>query len=80
MGGQKKMYNRWLGITERTKLLNECRLVSNLFTTLNFAIKSVADCALTDSKDNAIKEKASSRLAFSLLSKASPREPSTFSR
>ena len=58
MGGQKKMYNRWLGITERTRLMNECRLVSNLFTTLNFAIKSVADCALTDSKDNAIKEKA----------------------
>ena len=25
MGGQKKMYNRWLGITERTKLMNECK-------------------------------------------------------
>jgi len=55
MGGQKKMYNRWLGITERTRLLNECRLVSNLFSTLNFAIKSVADVALLDSKDQAIK-------------------------
>jgi hypothetical protein len=32
--------------------------VSNVFSTLNFAIKSVADNAFLDSKDNQIKEKA----------------------
>ena len=24
-GGQKKLYNRWVSITERTKLMNECK-------------------------------------------------------
>ena len=38
--------------------MNECKQVSNLFSTLNFAIKSVADCAFIDNKDNALKEKA----------------------
>ncbi|EFX60189.1 hypothetical protein DAPPUDRAFT_344845, partial [Daphnia pulex] len=58
MGGQKKFYNRWLSITEKTKLLNECKLVSSVFASLNFAIKSVADIAFVDNKDTAIKEKA----------------------
>ena len=58
MGGQKKMYGRWLNITDRTRLMNECRLVSNIFSNINFAIKSVADNAFLDSKDNQIKEKA----------------------
>ena len=58
MGGQKKMYNRWLGITEKTRLLNECKLVTNLFQSLNFAIRSVSDIAFGNNKDNAIKEKA----------------------
>ena len=58
MGGQKKFYNRWLAITEKTKLLNECKLVSSVFASLNFAIKSVADIAFVDNKDTAIKEKA----------------------
>ena len=57
-GGQKKFYNRWLSITEKTKLLNECKLVSSVFASLNFAIKSVADIAFVDNKDTAIKEKA----------------------
>lgn len=58
MGGQKKFYNRWLNITEKTKLLNECKLVSNVFSSLNFAIKSVSDIALGNNKDNTIKENA----------------------
>ena len=58
MGGQKKFYNRWLSITEKTKLLNECKLVSSVFASLNFAIKSVSDIAFVDNKDTAIKEKA----------------------
>ena len=58
MGGQKKMYGRWLGITERTRLMNECRLVSHIFSNVNYAIKSVADNAFLNSKDNEVKEKA----------------------
>ena len=58
MGGQKKFYNRWLSITEKTKLLNECKLVSSVFASLNFAIKSVSDIAFVDNKDTQIKEKA----------------------
>ena len=62
MGGQKKMYNRWLTITDRTRLMNECKQVSSVFSTLNFAIKSVADIAFLDSKDQALKEKALTQL------------------
>ena len=57
-GGQKKFYNRWLNITEKTRLLNECKLVTNVFQSLNFAIRSVSDIAFGNSKDNIIKEKA----------------------
>jgi hypothetical protein len=39
-------------------ILNECRLVSSVFSSLNFAIKSVSDIAFVDNKDTAIKEKA----------------------
>ena len=66
MGGQKKFYNRWLNITDKTKLLNECRLVSNIFASLNFAIKSVSDIAFVDNKDNAIKEKALHQLFLNM--------------
>ena len=38
--------------------MNECKLVGDLFSTLNFAIKSVADNAFVDNKDNTLKEKA----------------------
>ena len=56
--GQKKFFSRWYNITEKTKLLNECKLVSSLLASLNFAIKSVSDMAFIDNKDNMIKEKA----------------------
>ena len=58
MGGQKKMYNRWKSITEKTRLMNECKQITSMFQTLNFAIKSVADLAFIDNKDSALKEKA----------------------
>jgi hypothetical protein len=58
MGGQKKLYNRWLSITEKTKLLNECKLVSSVFSSLNFLIKSVSDMAFGNNIENTIKEKA----------------------
>ena len=53
--GQKKFFSRWYNLTEKTKLLNECKLVSNLLSSLNFAIKSVSDMAFIDNKDNVIK-------------------------
>jgi hypothetical protein len=56
--GQKKFFTRWSNLTEKTRLLNECKLVSNLMASLNFAIKSVSDMAFVDNKDNNIKEKA----------------------
>ena len=56
--GQKKFFSRWLGITEKSHLLNECKLVSNLMASLNYVIKSVADSAFVDNKDNVLKEKA----------------------
>ncbi len=33
-------------MTEKTKTMNICRQVSNIFLLLNFAIKSVADVGL----------------------------------
>ena len=48
MGGQKKLYNRWKSITEKTRLMNECKQITSMFQTLNFAIKSVADLAFID--------------------------------
>ena len=62
MGGQKKMYGRWFNITERTRLMNECKQVSNFFSTVNFAIKAVADNAFSDNKDSALKEKSLNQL------------------
>ena len=58
MGGQKKLFNRWINLTEKNRLLNECKLVSNLFATLNFTIKSVSDNAFSENIDNTLKEKA----------------------
>jgi hypothetical protein len=56
--GQKKMYTRWNHIVNRQKLINECKQVNDVFATLNFTIKSIADNAFLDNKDNQIKEKA----------------------
>ena len=58
MGGQKKMYNRWHSITEKTRLMNECKEVSNMFSTLNFVIKAVVDNAFIENRETALKEKA----------------------
>jgi hypothetical protein len=56
--GQKKMYTRWNHITNRHKLINECKQVNDVFATLNFTIKSIADNAFVDNKDNILKENA----------------------
>jgi len=52
------LYNRWKSITEKTRLMNECRQITSLFQTLNTVIKSVADVAFVDNKDSALKEKS----------------------
>ncbi len=56
--GQKRYYQRWLGITEKTRLLNECRLIGNVFSNINFAIKSVTDNIFSDNKESQIKQQA----------------------
>ena len=52
MGGQKKLYQRWLTITEKTKLINECKIVGNVFLTINQAIKSVVSNVFADNKSS----------------------------
>jgi hypothetical protein len=59
MGGQKKMYGRWLGHHRKNKTYELMQIsVSHIFSNINFAIKSVADNAFLNSADNQIKEKA----------------------
>ena len=58
MGGQKKMYNRWHHIMTETALMNKCKLVASMFSTLNYAIKAVCDNAFIENKETALKEKA----------------------
>ena len=48
--GQVKLFERWLYLTQKAKLLNESLLVTNLFNSLNFAIKSVSDNVFIDNK------------------------------
>jgi hypothetical protein len=43
MGNQKKMYNKWIAITEKSKLFKECKLITSTFNLLNYTIKSVSD-------------------------------------
>ena len=58
MSKKRKIYNRWLSITEKEKLVKQCKLLMSTFTSINFTIKSVADNAFLNSKDNELKEKA----------------------
>ena len=55
MGGQKRFYQRWLAITEKTKLLHECKLINNVFGTINLSIRSVTDNVFGNNKENQIK-------------------------
>jgi hypothetical protein len=48
--------------------MNECREVSSVFASLNYAIKSVTDNAFIDSKENTLKEKALIQLFKNLQS------------
>ena len=70
-GGQKRMYNRWVSITERTKLMNECKEVAAIFASLNFSVRSVSDNAFMENKDTSLKEKALLQLFRNLSSNIS---------
>ena len=62
MGSQKKMYTRWLGITEKTKQVNECKAVMNTFNAIAFTIKNISDNAFLQNRENFLKEQALLRL------------------
>ena len=51
------MFSRWQGLTEKSKLVNECRLVTNMLASLTFTIKSATDSCFMDSKKNQLIEK-----------------------
>ena len=48
--------------------MNECKEVSSVFSSINFAIKSVADNAFSENKDLSIKERALTQLFKNLSS------------
>ena len=52
------MYSRWQGLTEKSKLINECKIVANFLNSLTSAIKSATDSTFLDTKENQLKEKA----------------------
>lgn len=52
------MYMRWNLITEKEKIVRQCKLVNDAFGRINWAIKSVADNAFLNSRENEVKEKA----------------------
>ena len=66
MSGQKKFYQRWLNITDKSKLLNECKIIGNVFNTINLLIKSVTDNAFADNKSNKIKIDAINTIFFNM--------------
>ena len=59
---RKRFYSRWLRMTEKQRLINECKRVNNVFSLISFSIKSVADNAFSLSKDSMIKEKYLTKL------------------
>ena len=56
--GQKRFYSRWQNLTEKAKLINECKVVSNFLASLTQTIKSATDSCFLDTKENQLKEKA----------------------
>jgi hypothetical protein len=51
-GKKKETYLKWLGMTEKALLINECMLVSGIFANVNIVIKAVVDNAFLNSKNN----------------------------
>ena len=53
-------------MTEKTKLINECKIIGNVFNSLNFAIKSVTDNAFANNKDNQLKIDAINKIFLNM--------------
>ena len=66
MSGQKKFYQRWQNITEKSKLINECRMIGNVFNRINLLIKSVTDNAFSDDMSTKIKIDAINRIFLNM--------------
>ena len=66
MGGQKKFYQRWMAMTEKSKLIRECQLINQFFSTLNLSIKSISDIAFASNKDNQIKLDALNKIFLNM--------------
>ena len=66
MSGQKKFYQRWQNITEKSKLINECKMIGDVFNTINLLIKSVTDNAFSDNKTTKIKIDAINRIFLNM--------------
>ena len=56
--GRKKMFLRWNALSEQKKMIEKCKRISNVFTQINGAVKSVADNAFAQNNNAFVKEKA----------------------
>lgn len=59
---RKKMFNRWVLLKERTKIMEKCKRMTQIMNQINLSIKSVADNAFISSKDHFLKERAISKI------------------
>ena len=66
MGGQKKFYQRWMSITEKSKLIRECQLLTSVFNSLHLSIKSVSDIAFSNNKDAQLKIDALNKIFLNM--------------
>ena len=61
--GRKKMFLRWNALSEQKKMIEKCKRISNVFTQINGAVKSVADNAFAQNKEAFLKEKSLLKLS-----------------
>ena len=66
MGGQKKFYQRWISITEKSKLIKECQLLTKVFNSLHLSIKSVSDIAFANNRDSQLKIDALNKIFLNM--------------
>ena len=55
-----------MSLTEKSKLIRECQLITKVFETLHNSIKSVSDMAFGSNKDNQIKIDALNKIFFNM--------------
>ena len=68
ISGNKKVFNRWIMISEKRKMTEQCRKVMEIFNGIHFVIKSVSDNAFLGSNENMLKERALMQLFRNLSS------------